>query len=438
MDENRPKRRRNLSPAEQKALDKQRRKEKELEIKRKKADAKYREQVRRQRRMNGEDPHIVIEIPARPQNPAPKPKPKKPKRRPKTTPDIIKEETNKRVRNMAPKDYGDGYYIDEVEVRKAQAREQRRKRQKKQPKALTPKQRKMRRILAYISICAVVIIIGVVLSLTVLFKTETIEVRGNQLYDNDTIIELAEVSKGENIFVATMFGNTDAVEDKLPYVKEAKVSFSIPDKIIIDIVHEEPYYALKSNGECYLINEKGRILEKVHKVPKRLMLVTAGSLKKAEVGSYVSYKNSNITSAVKKISQCLIDNNYKGVTAINVQKMAQISITYDNRILIKIGLPKDLDYKIRTAFTIINKKLDPNNLGKIRGVLNVSECKETKKSYFNEGDFDEEELIVATMVTQETTESESVRSTFVTLPPENTQDPTGQTDYTQTATEAVE
>ncbi len=300
MDERRPRqrteRRRELTPAEKRALEKQRRGGSYSEKKRIKEAAKIREEERRRRRENGENPHGVVEFPAQPERsvpkkkkPAPKKKPVAKKRRKKTTPDIIKAETNKRVRKMSPKDYDDGYYIDEVEVRRAQAREQRRKRKESMPRKLTPKQRKLRQTFAYIVICSVAVIVAVILSLTVFFKTETIEVKGNELYHDSDIIQLAEVTKGHNIFVATMSGNTDAIKDELPYIRDAKITFEIPDKLIITVEHEKTYAALISEGNIYLINEAGKLLEKVDKVPKGITKLKTGSLKKAEVGERVEY-----------------------------------------------------------------------------------------------------------------------------------------------------
>ena len=52
------------------------------------------------------------------------------------------------------------------------------------------------------------------------------------------------------------------------------------------------------------------------------------------------------------------------------------------RITINIGLPDDIDYKIRTAMTIINEKLDPNNTGLIAGTLDVSACSTSKISHY--------------------------------------------------------
>lgn len=383
MDEQRPVRRRKLSPKEQKALEKQRKRQYEIDRKKAKEEAKYREEARKRARQRGEDSHIVVTIPADIHERKTSPKPKKPRK--KSIPDIISAETDKRVRDLPPTDHSDGYYVNEVKVRREQAEKQHNKRRKNQPKPMSPKKRRTRRIIVSTLILVLVVAIGLLLSFTVLFKTENIIVKGNKYYEDDTIIQLSGVTEGENIFLASMSGDTNAIKSSLPYVKDAQVNFQIPNTVVIDIVHEKPYYTLKSGGDLFLVNEEGRILEKVEKRNKKIMLVTAPEMKNVEIGGYVAFDSKRTTNALKTISESLVKNNYKDITAINVKKISDITITYDNRIKIKLGFPDDIDYKIRTAFTIINKKLDPNNSGRVKGVLNVSECNTTKKSYFNEG-----------------------------------------------------
>jgi cell division septal protein FtsQ len=279
-----------------------------------------------------------------------------------------------------------------------------------------------------------------VLSFTVLFKTENIVVKGNKYYEDDTIIQLAGVTEGENIFLASMVGDSDGIKNSLPYVKNATISFQIPNTVVINITHEKPYCTLKSGDDLYLVNENGRILEKVTKRNKKLMLVTAPELKNPKIGSNISFSNNKATKAFNTISESLVENNYKNITAINVKKLSDISITYDNRIKIELGFPDDIDYKIRTAFTIINEKLDPNNAGRIKGVLNVSECNTTKKSYFDEG---YAKATQATQATESTTEAETTAQSYLTYVTETTeaiaetQETTEQTYYyTPQATEA--
>lgn len=421
MDENRPRRRRELTPREKKALEKQRQKERELSRKKARMDAKIREEARMKARREGKDSHIVVEIPARPDPPR--------KRRKKSLPDIIERETDKRIRDLDPSDHHDGYYVNEVGIRREQATKQRKHRQRKQPRPISPKVRRRRRILASVSIIVLIIIVGIALSLTVLFKSEKIVIKNNKYYDKETVLKTTNVNVGDNIFMATMFGDSDSISEKLPYIKNAKISFEIPSTIIITLKNEEPYYSLKSDGKYYLVSEENRILEKVKSRPKDLMFVNAPSLKSDEAGNKVEFGKDNYTSAMDEITESLIKNGYTDITAISIKRISDITITYNDRILIRLGLPEDLDYKIRTAFTIINKKLDPNGAKTIKGSLNVSNCNTTKKSYYDPNGFDEDDATEATTA-PETTEPETVRTTFVAAYTEPTTDPYAATENT--------
>lgn len=472
MDERRPRRRRQLSPKEIKALEKQRKKQQKIYEKRRKKASKSREAARKQARKNGsvhmnpqpprnsenrrpiseeeyrrraqaermrrasEDRNVRVQNieveseryidengrPASERRVRPVDNKKaqkaqnqnKQRRGKKTMPDVIEKETAKRVRNLESKDHKDGFYADEVAVRKAQARKERRKREKKMPKPISPKKRRARRIFAYVTIITTVIVVGVVLSLTVLFKAENIYVNGNKYYPEDTIIRLAGVREGDNIFMASMFGNKNAVRDNLPYIKSAGISFQLPNSIVIDIENAKEAQCVKTGGMYFKVSDENRILEQIPKKSKKLTSLVAPALKSTEVGDKVEFKDNSYTKALNSLTECIKKNKYSKITEINIRKISDISITYDKRIKIRIGVPEALDYKLKTAFAIISEKLDPNHTGKIKGILNVSKCDKTKKSYFKEGsikDKDEDETVPTASTTAETT----VRSTFVAV-----------------------
>lgn len=414
MDE-RPRRRRELTPEERKNLSRQQLKERELQRKQARREARIREQARREARRRGEDSHIVIEIPAPPPKEPKKPRPKK--RRKKTLPEVIEKETNQKVRNMEPTDHRDGYYVNEVGVRRKTAEKQRTRRKKAQPKPLSPKQRRFRRIVAYVLIIAAVIIVGITLSLTVLFKTEKIEVKGNKYYDDKTIIELSGLNEGDNIFTSSMFADTSKIVKALPYIKSASVSFNIPNGLVITVENQAPYYSLKSGEDFFLVSKDNRILEKVDKKPDKLMFINAPKLVSTEVGDYVKFEKERYTKALEEIIASLKKNKITDVTAISIKDVNDIMITYDKRILIKIGLPDDIDYKIRTAFTIIKTKLDPHNTRTIMGILNVSGCSSgSKKSYFEEVEI-KDDSTKPTETTKPTKPTETTKPTEATTEP---------------------
>ena len=293
-----------------------------------------------------------------------------------------------KIKNLKPKDYEDGYYVDEFgekqkqEKRAKEIRAQEREVIRRRKKSLTSTQIKHRRIALYSSIFAAVLIIGVILSLTVLFKTEKIEVVGDKYYDEKQIIAFSGVEYQENIFMGAMYNTSDKIVKNLSYIESASVSFNIPDTITITVVDATPSYVIPNGNGYLLVSSKGRILEEISENKDKLPELTCGDIKTKEVGQYVSFSDANVPDILEDVSQSLINNKVKNITGFDVTDTANIKLVYDGRIDINIGLPDDIDYKIRTAMTIINEKLDPNNTGLVAGTLDVSACSTSKISHY--------------------------------------------------------
>ena len=297
-------------------------------------------------------------------------------------------ESEKKIRNLEPKDFEDGYYIDEYTERKKQRRraqviqEQESEVIRRNKKHRTPKQLKIKRIIISTVILLVVITVGIILSLTVLFKTEKIEVEGDQYYYEDQIIAFSNVQLQQNIFIATMGSTPENISKNLSYVEEADVSFSIPDTVKITIKNAIPSYVIKNGNEYLLVSSKGRILDTVPENKDNLPELKCGELKETKVGENVSFTDENVPDILEAVSDSLIENEVKDITGFDVTNTANITLNYDNRITINIGLPEDIDYKIKTAMTIINEKLDPNGAKTITGTLDVSTSNTNKVSRY--------------------------------------------------------
>lgn len=297
--------------------------------------------------------------------------------------------SEKKIKNLKPKAYDDGFYIDEFGERRKQQivaqniREQENEKVKRLKKPMTSSQIKKRRIMASVITCGVVLLIGVVLSLTVLFKTEKIEIEGDSFYSEEQILSFANVAMQNNIFIGKMTATPDKIVEKLPYVESAKVDFVVPDTIKITIKDAVPSYVIVNEGKFLLISSKGRILDVMTDNSSNYPVLSSSALETTTIGEYVSYSDENVPVILEEISDSISKNEFSGITGIDVTNTASVKLVYDNRIAIIIGLPDDIDYKIRTAMAIITEKLDPNKTGAIYGTLDVSSCSTNKTSRFN-------------------------------------------------------
>lgn len=280
-------------------------------------------------------------------------------------------------------DYGDGFYTDEVELkRRRQMKEERGERYEEelQKEPMSRRTRKMINIAICGAIVAVVLITGVVLSLTVLFKTEKIAVEGSAHYTEQQVAEASGLVLGENLFLSDKQSGGQRVEQTLPYVEKAEVSIKIPDTIVITITEAKPAYLIAQGDNFVVISTQGRVLEHASKNTFDAPIIKGCEITKTKVGQTAQIKDKKILSILNTISQSLQKNKFEGIKEIDVTDAAEISLNYSNRIKIILGTPDDVDYKIRTAMTIIAQKLAQTDMG----VLDVSSCNSGKKaSYYN-------------------------------------------------------
>lgn len=279
-------------------------------------------------------------------------------------------------------DYGDGFYTDEVELKRRrqtiQERDDRQEELQKEP--MSRRTRKMINIAICGVIVAVVLITGVVLSLTVLFKTEKITVEGSTHYTEQQIAQASGLTLGENLFLSDKQAGGERVEQKFPYVEKAEVSIKIPDTIVIRITEARPAYLLAQGNDFVVISTQGRVLEHASKNTFGAPIIKGCEITKAKVGETARIKDKKMLSILNTITKSLQKNKFEGIEEIDVTDAADISLNYANRIKIILGTPDDVDYKIRTAMTIISQKLAQTDMG----VLDVSSCNSGKKaSYYN-------------------------------------------------------
>lgn len=279
-----------------------------------------------------------------------------------------------------PQEYRDEFYVDEWQMKRRRKQQQRELRASMQKQPMTAKQRKIKNIFIYAAILLIVLVVGVTLSLTVLFNSDTITVAGSLHYSDDEIISASSLQLGENLFLSNKSNGEKQIVEKFPYVEKAEIGVKIPSTFTINITEATPAYLIQSGAEYVIISSKGRILEKItDKSQYNIPVLSGFKISDDNVGTYINLKDANtktiLDEVVTGIKQCEIT----GVTEIDMTNTANVSITFSDRIKIIIGTPEDIPYKLKTAKIIIDEKLENSDVG----TLDVSMCNtEQKKSYF--------------------------------------------------------
>lgn len=280
-------------------------------------------------------------------------------------------------------EFDDGFFVDEYALKNKRRIIKERREGKKRPvkikEPLSKRQRQLRNIAVSASIICIVLIVGVILSLTVLFTCENIEVSGVTKYKQEDIISKSGLSTGENLFLSDRTTGENNIKNAFPYVEDVKVSIKVPNTMEINITEAKPAYFIKDGNGYIVISDKGRMLEHTDTVTGSVPVITGCKLTSNKIGDYAEVEDQTVMPVLNEIASSLINNDVKGIKEINLSDMANAKLNYEDRINIILGVPEDVDYKIRIAMKIINENLALTD----KGDLDVSNSKgENNASYF--------------------------------------------------------
>ncbi len=290
---------------------------------------------------------------------------------------------------------------------------------------LTAKQRKIRSTLTYIGLFFVIVLVAVIFSVTIIFKTDNILVEGDTIYSSEEIIEASGLYYGENIFLSPKKAAAKSIVDEYPYIESAEITIKIPGTQIITVTAAIPSYEVSVDDGYIVVSSSGRILEYNEESSDSIPTVKGVTVTETGVGEYITYEKTSTQQIISEVIDAINDNSVSGIYGIDISNAANIKLNYDNRITIYLGLPEDVSYKLRTAMTIIEDELTLSD----KGDLDVSLANSDRKSsyytpyYSNTVSMDSTDSDTDTNTDTDSTEDAEVSSSA-----ENDDDTSGNSD----------
>jgi cell division protein FtsQ len=250
-----------------------------------------------------------------------------------------------------------------------------------QRRAENRRRRKHRALLFfYLFTFVTVLTAAVALSLTVLFKIDSIEVQGTSRYSAEEIIRISGIRKGDNLFLTKTREAGQKIQSSLPYIGTAKVSRRLPAKIRITVSEEAASGAVEYNKKYAIVSASGKVLEFADSIPQGCPAIKGLKLSGAQVGKNIVYQDTSQEAVFRDLTAAIASSKLEKVTTIDLSNSYKIQIIYDGRITMNLGLSSDFDYKLRFAKSILDA-------GKIKetehGTLNLSVVAEENNAYFD-------------------------------------------------------
>lgn len=293
-------------------------------------------------------------------------------------------------------------------------REQRKKR--KVTRATLRRRRMLRRLTAFAMLLCV-IGAGIYLTMTMLFRINSIQVQtpdGKQVteiagYSADSILQRMGVQLEENIFSFEPGEKAAVLEQNFPLLGSIKVIRDYPNTVVVQVTEAVPAYAVQNGSKWLVISDKWKILSEESTQPEGLCTLYGGKLQDTTPGqgfwfvedadaasasgseaaeSAVSTETARMEALRTLVGKLEEYGLSQDVTRLEVADTEQIAFLYQDRISVLLGTLNDLDYKLdRARYVLTNadgKGCGPTDTGRLD--FSHTSASSTRKIYFAQGE----------------------------------------------------
>lgn len=215
-------------------------------------------------------------------------------------------------------------------------------------------------LIGFMLFIVLLILVGVILSLTVIFPINNITAKGSVKYTAEQIISSSGIKTGDNLFISSV--KTDDLREKLPYVESVKVNRTLPDSITITVKDAVPYACYYSEGMYYTVSKLGYVLEALEEKPDSLFEIRASGIK-CSLGKAVTFTSEKTEALIYEIGGYAEEYGLS-LDYIDVTDELAITAKAENRFIVNFGTSNFLSNKFAHLTSMI-KNIEETKTGKI-------------------------------------------------------------------------
>ena len=201
----------------------------------------------------------------------------------------------------------------------------------------------------YMALSLLLIVAAVVAGSLVFFKAHRFEVVGNVRYTAEELLEAADIPDGANLVQIPRREIARRMEQNLPYLKRVRIRAVPPDRVIIDVLETEPAGAVQFGTAVWYMDSGGKLLEQVSSnrgYPEitGLHLVDPAVGTVFQVNEDESLKAKGLRGLLAALEQ---HQMLTKVQSVDVTSASTITMRYNNRLSVKMGLADDFNYDLK-------------------------------------------------------------------------------------------
>lgn len=222
-----------------------------------------------------------------------------------------------------------------------------RKRKERQKRA-----RKRRLIASFTFFVVFLLLVGVILSLTVLFPINKLNISGSKIYTSEQISDACGIDLGDNLFTVSKKDTLNKLKEKLPFIETVEFKRTLPDTLKITVTDAKKYACYEIDGKFYTVSKGGWVLEKTSEKAENVFLVVANGVK-CKVGESIKFKNQETKQQIELLVEAL-NQEKVSIDYINVTDNVNLIAGVDARFEVEFGTENSLDSKIKHLKSMID------------------------------------------------------------------------------------
>lgn len=234
----------------------------------------------------------------------------------------------------------------------------------------------VRKALITIGLLLALLAVGIVLSLTVFFKIETVNISGSGMYSTEEITAYCTIDEGDNLFLINKEKCAENLKQKLPYIYDVDIKTELPSTLNINITEATAAYRIKNDDESYtLLDDRFKVLDNAsQETADGAIEIQNAAVISNENGVTIGFENEESAKGLNQLSEMIKKLNITEATAISSDGKNNNYIVYENRIVLKLGDFENLENKIYRGLAGCEKlnESDPN----ARGTMDLSTGKQ--------------------------------------------------------------
>lgn len=290
-------------------------------------------------------------------------------------------------------------------VRDPARREKRKKR--RLTRAAVRRRRFLRRLAAFVMLLCV-IAAGAYLTMTMLFRIQSIQVQmadGAPVteiagYPAERILQVLGVQLDENIFSFEPGEREAVLEVQFPLLESIDVVRQYPNAVVVRVTEAVPAYAMQTASGWLTLSEHLKILTLEAQQPAGLTVLCGGEAEKSIPGEQLSFaelqtdgeqdSRTDWMNILNSLRQGLAEQSLlEDVTRIEFEDPEQLAFLYQDRISVLLGTLNDLEYKLeRAEYVLTNadgKGCGPTDTGRL-DFSHTSTETTNRRIYFAQGE----------------------------------------------------